>query len=146
MNRISIMRNEQALAVCKADAEALLYFHGKYQPGDTIVFASDTQYVIAGIDHTVPPARLYLPDKKFSFRLPLEDDLLEGYPPFAFQGDQHLISLKKDTGNEYRNLARNPADQRHFSGAYPARVRQRGNARRECFLRPQRDRRPAHRQ
>ncbi|MBN1776704.1 MAG: carbohydrate-binding protein [Clostridiales bacterium] len=119
MNRISIIRQEETLAACEAENEALLYFHGEYQPGDTIVFENDTHYVIAGIDHTVSPARLYLPEKTFIFRLPLEGDLPRMYPPFAFQGDRHLITLIEDTGNEYRNLARNPADQRHDSGAYP---------------------------
>jgi len=119
MNRISILRNGEPLAACEADQTAFLYFHGEYQAGDAIAFESDTQHAAVRIDHTVSPARLYLPGKKFSFRLPLEGDLPKMYPPFAFAGDRHLITLKGDTENDYRNLARNPADQRHDSGAYP---------------------------
>lgn len=119
MNRISVMRNGEALAETAAEGEALLYYHGEYLPGDVIAFESDSEHAEVKIDHTVAPARLYLPKKAFAFRLPLEGDLPASYPPFAFQGDRHLITLKADTSNEYRNLARNPADQRHESGAFP---------------------------
>ena len=119
MNRISIIRNGETLAAISATDEALLYFDGEYQPGDIIVFESASKYAIARIDHTVAPARVYLPDHQWTFKLPLEGDLPRSYPPFAFQGDRHLITLKTDTENEYRNLACNPADQRHDSGAFP---------------------------
>ena len=119
MNHIRILRDEQPLAACATDGEALLHFRDIYQPGDTIVFESSANHVVVELDHTVRPARIYLPDKRFVFRLPLEGDLPAGYPPFAFQGDNHLITLREDNDNEYRNLACNPADQRHVSGAYP---------------------------
>jgi hypothetical protein len=119
MNRIRIMRNDQELESCTAEGEALLYYNGEYQPGDTIVFESDSPYVVVEIDQTIRPARLYLPEKQWTFRLPLEGDLPRAYPPFAFTGDRHLLTLREDTGNEYRNLACNPADQRHDSGAFP---------------------------
>ncbi len=119
MNAIRIVRNNETIATIKAQGDALLYFNGVYQPGDVIVFKSDTQHVVARVDHTIAPARLFLPDKQWSFRLPLEGDLPQMYPPFAFEGDRHLITLADDSQNEYRNLACNPADQRHDSGAYP---------------------------
>jgi len=119
MYRISIIRNQQTLATCAHDHEVQLYFQGAYQPGDTILFESTSKYVVAGIDHMIPDARLYLPDSKWVFHLPLEGDLPAGYPPFAFQGEDHLITLREDTQNEYRNLACNPADQRRESSAYP---------------------------
>ena len=119
MNQIRIQRGGQTLASCVAQGEALLHYHGTYEPGDTIEWESSQEHVIAGIDHTIRPARLYLPNKRFAFRLPLEGDLLAGYPPFAFQGDNHLLTLAEDLGNEYRNLAQNPADQRKESGAFP---------------------------
>ena len=119
MNSITILRNEDVLATCSAENEALLYYEGEYQPGDQIVFKSVSNHVIAGIDYTMPLSRLYLPNKAFAFQIPLEDDLPRMYPPFAFQGDRHLITLKNDTQAEYRNIACNPADQRQDSGAYP---------------------------
>jgi hypothetical protein len=119
MNRIRIMRQDETLAVTAAENETLLVYQGSYQPGDAIVFDSSSRRVLVSIDHTVPPARLYLPEKSFMFRLPLEGDLPQGYPPFAFQGEYHLLSILEDTENEIRNLASNPADQRHDSGAYP---------------------------
>ncbi|HPF88041.1 MAG TPA: carbohydrate-binding protein [Candidatus Limiplasma sp.] len=119
MNRIRIKRQEEILAACDAEGEALLCFHGAYQPGDTIELESSSQHVIARLDHTMLPARVYLPDQKWIYALPLEGDLPDGQPPFAFQGDCHAISLREDAGNEYRNIACNPADQRHDSHAYP---------------------------
>ncbi len=119
MNRISIIRNGETLQSAASEGEALLYFHEAYQPGDSIAFESAARHAIVQIDHTVAPARVYLPEQKFAFQLPLEGDLPHMYPPFAFKGDRHLITLKYDADNEYRNLACNPADQRHESGAYP---------------------------
>jgi hypothetical protein len=119
MNRISIMRGDELLASRTAGGEVLLHFHGVYQPGDLIAFESSSHRITAGVDHTVRPARLYLPDKQWTFRLPLEGDLPRSYPPFAFQGEDHLLTLAEDAGNEYRNLACNPADQRLESGAFP---------------------------
>ena len=46
-------------------------------------------------------------------------DGLAVYPPTAFAGDMHLISIRPDVSNEYRNLAENPADQRGDVAAYP---------------------------
>ena len=145
MNRISIIRNGETLQSAASEGEALLYFHEAYQPGDSIAFESAARHAIVRIDHTVAPARVYLPEQKFTFRLPLEGDLPRMYPPFAFKGDRHLITLKDDADNEYRNLACNPADQRHESGAYPARLRQCRDPGRKPVFRPQRDRRRAYR-
>ena len=119
MNRISILRNGETLTSIAAEGEAMLYFHGHYQPDDVIAFDSASRHAVVRVDKTIAPARVYLPVMKCEFRLPLEGDLPRMYPPFAFQGDSHLITLKEDTENEYRNLACNPADQRHESGAYP---------------------------
>ena len=55
------------------------------------------------------------------------DDGLAVYPPTAFAGDMHLISIRPDVSNEYRNLAENPADQRGDVAAYPARDGERGD-------------------
>ena len=46
-------------------------------------------------------------------------DGLAVYPPMAFAGNMHLMSIKPDESSEYRNLAENPADQRGEVEAYP---------------------------
>ena len=119
MNRISIIRNGQTIEACEGNGELNLLFTGVYTAGDAIQFDSDARHALISVDHMVQPARLYMPTHTFTFRLPLEGDLPRMYPPFTFQGDRHLITLKADTENEYRNLACNPADQRHDSGAFP---------------------------
>jgi len=119
MYSIRILHGQQTLATLAHPSEVQLCYRGAYQPGDTVEFESESHFVIVGLDHTLPAARLYLPDKRWVFHLPLAGDLPAGYPPFAFQGDCHLLTLREDTQNEYRNLACNPADQRMESGAYP---------------------------
>lgn len=119
MNTIRIVRQGQILAESTAAGEAQLYFHGEYIPGDSFVFSSTSQRVTVGIDHTIRPARLFLPENQFTYPLPLSGDRLLPYPPFAFQGEHHILTLCEDTENEYRNIACNPVDLRAPSGAYP---------------------------
>jgi len=119
MYTIEIQRNGTRLAGAQGENEASLLYMGAYEPGDAIVFSSGTKRAIACVDQQVMPARVYLPEGGFTYRIPLEGDGLAVYPPMAFQGDKHLIFIRPDEGNEYRNLACNPADQRGEARAYP---------------------------
>ncbi len=119
MTKIQIVRNGQVLASVQQEHEAQLLYRGEYLPGDEILFETDTQHAIVQVDQAVKPARVYLPEKRFSFRLPLEGDNPVVYAPGAFTGDMHLCSIRPDTDNSYRNLARNPADQRGDVTCYP---------------------------
>lgn len=119
MYSISIMRNGQVLASAQGEREASLLYRGEYLEGDSIAFSADDCRVIVQVDQQVAPARVYLSTGAFSYRLPLSGDNLAVYPPQAFAGELHLISIRPDMSNEYRNLARNPADQRGDVTAYP---------------------------
>ena len=119
MSRICVMRAGQVLGSVEAPGEAQLLFQGAYEEGDSLVFESDWTHAVIRVDQCIAPARVYLPDKKMMFRLPLSGDNLAVYPPFAFQGEKHLIAIAPDMSNEYRNLALNPADQRGETNAYP---------------------------
>ena len=119
MSRISIYRGETCLAQTSAADEVYLVFDGVYQPGDHIVFESDTAFAWVRADQSLEPARLYLPTKRFTYRLPLAGDNPLAYPPMAFRAERHLLSLAPDPGNECRNLALNPLDQRGAVSAYP---------------------------
>ena len=119
MYSISIMRSGQVLASAQGELEASLLYRGAYREGDSIAFAASDRRAIVQVDQQVAPARVYLPTGAFCYRLPLSGDNLAVYPPGAFSGDLHLISIRPDASNEYRNLARNPADQRGNVTAYP---------------------------
>ena len=119
MYSIEILRGGQVLACASGAEEAALLYRGEYEPGDKIVFHASGKHAIVQVDQQVNPARVYLPEESFSYRLPLAGDGLAVYPPRAFSGAMHLISIKPDRENEYRNLAENPADQRGDTAAYP---------------------------
>lgn len=119
MNSIRVERAGREIACASGEHEVFLLYRGAYEPGDSIVFTSDAAHAVVQVDQSVMPARLYLPAGTFSFRPPLEGDGLAVYPPHAFEGNAHLITLRPVTDNPYRNLAENPADQRGEVTAYP---------------------------
>lgn len=119
MYTIEIMRNGNALTAARGEGEASLLYAGAYEPGDEIVFTADAKRAVVCVDQQVMPARVYLPEGRLAYRVPLGGDNLAVYPPMAFQGEKHLISIRPDASNEYRNLACNPADQRGEVSAYP---------------------------
>ena len=119
MTKIEVIRGGEVLTSVTAEHEAQLLYQGEYQQGDEIRFATDYEYAIVQVDQAVKPARVYLPTKEFVFRLPLEGINPAVYAPGSFMGNVHLCSIKPDHDNSYRNLARNPADQRGDVTCYP---------------------------
>lgn len=119
MTRIEVIRNGEVLAAAQGGKEAQLLFQQAYQQGDEIRFATDYEYAIVQVDQAVKPARVYLPTREFTFRLPLEGINPAVYAPGSFTGEMHLCSIRPDHDNSYRNLARNPADQRGEVTCYP---------------------------
>ena len=119
MYSIEIWRGGEKRAEARGENEAALLYRGAYEAGDEIRFASGGQYAVVQVDQQVKPARVYLPNRAFVYRPPLAGDGLAVYPPKAFAGDMHLISIRPDESGEYRNLAENPADQRGEVEAYP---------------------------
>ena len=119
MYSIEIWRGGEKLAGAQGEGEAALLYRGAYEAGDEIRFTSGSERAVVQVDQQVKPARVHLPQKAFTYRPPLEGDGLAVYPPEAFAGGMHLVSIKPDVSNEYRNLAENPADQRGGVAAYP---------------------------
>lgn len=119
MSRIAVCRGNEVLCERSAAGEVQLLYRGMYQEGDELVFESDFEHAVVRVDQAIAPARVYLPTRRFRYRLPLAGDNLAVYPPMAFMGDAHVVSLARDDSNEYRNLAENPADQRGDTTAYP---------------------------
>lgn len=119
MTTIEIIRNGEVLANVSGEKEAQLLYKGSYELGDEIRFTADYEYALVQVDQAVKPAHVYLPEKSFTFRLPLEGINPAVYAPGAFTGDMHVCSIKPDTLRGYRNLAENAADQRGNVTAYP---------------------------
>lgn len=119
MAEIRVWRAGRVLAARSGAGEAHLPFSGAYAPGDELEFIADTSEALVRVDAAVLPARVYLPGGSFRYRVPLSGDGLAPYAPGAFEGTEHLLSLVPAAGNEYRNLAANPADQHGETAAYP---------------------------
>ena len=119
MSRIAIYRGDACLAERSVPGETCLVWNGDYREGDRIEVESDTPYARVSVDQAVASARLYLPERRFTYRLPLAGDNPLAYPPMAFRAERHLLSVAPDESNEYRNLALNPLDQRGESDAWP---------------------------
>lgn len=119
MAKISVMRSGAVLSSACAEGAVKLHFDGSYLPGDVILFESDAEYVTLRVDGLVPPARMYLPQKKLAYRVPVGGDGLRPYAPGAFLGEGHDLFLSSDETRVYRNLCANPADQRGDTEGYP---------------------------
>lgn len=119
MTKIEVIRAGEVLASAQGEGEAALLYRSEYVQGDEIRFTTQEHYAVVQVDQAVKPASVYLPTKQFVFRLPLGGIDPAVYAPGAFTGDMHLITIRPDTDRGYRNLARNPADQRGEVTCYP---------------------------
>lgn len=109
----------RTLAFASGEKQANLLYEGVYREGDEIRFESGTAYARVRVDAAVDEARVYLPEGRFTYRLPLSGDGLMAYAPGAFGGERHLLSICADDGAGTYNVACNPADQRGDVRAYP---------------------------
>lgn len=119
MVTIDLIRAGVSIAHAIGETEASLLFRGTYEEGDSLRFAGAPCDALVQVDPSVAPARVYLPNGTFEYRLPLAGDNLQVYAPGAFVGDMHLASIRPACGNAYRNLAENPVDQRGDVEAFP---------------------------
>ena len=119
MNKLSIWRGETLLCEKTGGEEVHLLYRGGYRAGDEIHVSCDTPFIELQVDQTMMPARLYVPSGEMVYRLPLSGDGPDAYPPGAFLGDEHVLSLRPDPRRGCRNLALNPLDQRGETAAYP---------------------------
>ncbi len=101
----------ETLARAEGLGDARLIYRGAYQPGDRILFQSENAHAAVLVDQAVAAAPVFLPDKAFSFEIPF-GDAANGYPPQAFSGDCHAMTVGPVGGDARRNVALNPFDQR----------------------------------
>ena len=136
MITISVLDSSGTLLASSAhESEAFLCLDRVYEPGDTIVIASDGKHVWAQLDTALLPGEVYLPGGRMSWRVPEGEHRL-AYCPGAFAGPRHLITARGMTQVEVaarRNVACNPADLRGDTDFFPhctANVETRGES---CF-------------
>lgn len=136
MITISVLDASSALLASSAhESEAFLCLDRVYEPGDTIVIASDGKHVWAQLDTALLPGEVYLPSGRMRWRVPEGEHRL-AYCPGAFAGPRHLITARVMTQAEVaarRNVACNPADLRGDTDFFPhctANVETRGES---CF-------------
>lgn len=119
MVTIDLIRKGEKIAHAEGCCEASLLYMGLYEEEDVLLFEGAPRDAWVQVDQAVSPARMYLPEGRFEYCLPLAGDGLQVYAPGAFTDSMHLVSVRPALGNPYRNLAENPADQRGTVQAYP---------------------------
>lgn len=117
--RISVLREGACLIAFEGQEECNALYRGAYQAGDVIRFEGEPGFYFIMVDQCVPLSRVYLPKGVYTYPVPLEGDGLNAYPPYAFQGDRHVLSMRPCKDWKGGNLALNPVDRRGASEAYP---------------------------
>ncbi len=103
------------------DDYAHLVYAKAYEAGDSIFFTAGAQHCALQVDMTLPEAFVFLPQKRFVYKIPKGEERTM-YSPQAFGGEKHVITLRPAKDWEIsarRNLALNPLDQRFYEGCYP---------------------------
>ncbi len=122
---------------CRLEEEnqAVMVYEGVYEPGDQILFETDTPdtYYVIRIDASMDESYVYLTKQQVMYRIPFGEKKVS-YNPAAFSGERHYITMRLAEEYEnraYRNLAKNVMDQHGDTGCFPhaqANVETRGEA------------------
>ena len=122
---------------CRLEEEnqAVMVYEGVYEPGDQILFETDTPdtYYVIRIDASMDESYVYLTKQQVMYRIPFGEKKVS-YNPAAFSGERHYITMRLAAEYEnraYRNLAKNVMDQHGDTGCFPhaqANVETRGEA------------------
>lgn len=116
--------NPKLLSAEDSDRVYLTTQELNYSPGDAIRVTTDWagRYLMARLDETLDTTLLYIKGTVWQYDIPTSGEALSSMPDGAFIGKAHYISVRYAKDYEiiaYRNLALNPHDQKHDSGAYP---------------------------
>lgn len=116
--------NESVMAEAAFEKKGYLYYNAAYQSGDRIQVETDQEglFLKARLHDSLPETIVYLPGRNWTYVIPSERDIHMAYPPTAFQGEKHYLSLSLLSEEEvcaYRNVALNPLDQNKREEAFP---------------------------
>ena len=116
---------------CRIDGmdDIWIVHQGEYEPGDKIVFTTDTfpAFYIIRIDGAMDETYVYLTDRQVEYPVPFEKgnpfkmDKIS-YSLGSFIGERHYITMRlarEQENRNYRNLAKNVTDCHENQGCYP---------------------------
>lgn len=129
-----INKQGEVLAQACGGQEAALVYKAAYEPGDRILICAEEvhNFYWLQVDESVGKSMVYLTGDT-AYEIPFEERKLN-LSPKAFEGERHLISIRKAWDFEYqcyRNLSLNVNDQHGMENCYPhatANVETRGEA------------------
>ena len=120
------------LKILNKDKEILTEISGKsisldygkeYHEGDYIRLESSVDtYAAVKFDETMQESIIFIPDKSFEFAIPAENVRISCYDKEAFCGENHVISAREVTEEEfysYRKISLNSHDIHGKSKSYP---------------------------
>lgn len=123
--------SEQGNVKCRVNGmdDIWMVHQGEYEPGDKIVFTTDTfpAFYVIRVDGAMDEAYVYLTGKRVEYAVPFEKgnpfkmDKIS-YCLGSFIGERHYITMRMAREQEnryYRNLAKNVMDQHENQGCYP---------------------------
>ena len=119
---LTIIKRSGETVFSAKGADIKAEYLGTFDEGDKIQIRLDgTQNVAVKLDGLLKESYLYVPNKSFTFTIPNERELKQGYPDGTFQGDKHTISAREADEEFYkvRNIALNPHDLRQATGGFP---------------------------
>lgn len=113
----------RVLAVSKPGKECSIVYCAPYADGDFIMLQTNKKckYVWVKYEDSMPAVLLYVPGSRSGFHIP-KSDQRTCYSPKSFSGNCHVIRAWAATVEEIthrRNLAFNPYDTAHPTGAFP---------------------------
>ncbi len=98
-------------------------YNGVLNTGSRIkVLLDGVRFIKVKLDDSMAESIVYAPGGSFDFIVPTERELKCGYPPTAFKGEKHFISIEDAEDEEVfsvRNIALNPYDLRGKSRTFP---------------------------
>ena len=121
--KIYNMKDLHMLAAGRAGEDTSLVYGAAYKEGDAIVVERDNEskYCVIQLEDSMPPALIYMPEKRTAFHIP-DEDQRSCYSPKSFTGTCHVLKARAATEEEIyarRNLAFNPYDCGRETGGYP---------------------------
>ena len=120
---LKITDKNKAVKFTAEGSEIKEIYNGTLCESDAISIRLDgTNTLAVRLDPSMQESLVYCPNKSFTFTVPSARELQMGYAPNAFQGAEHLISVREVEDDEFyakRNIALNSHDLRCKTGGYP---------------------------
>ncbi|MBQ9290386.1 MAG: carbohydrate-binding protein [Clostridia bacterium] len=129
-----VLKDAQGNVLQRETAEQTVHMavERTYAPGDCLE-VTGAEHLIVQMDQTLTEGEVYAPKKCMTYRIPFGPER-SAYPPYAFEGEKHVVRVREMTDDEiraHRPISRNPHDLRGDTDYYPhatANVETRGEA------------------